>query len=71
MEDNLLEKEINSISTSINLMKTDDSNTISFDFDNLYFPLKEHFSSNGFLLVLFINPLSGSQEGNIILNLSQ
>ena len=71
MEDNLLEKEIDSISTSLNLMKTEDTNTISFDFDNLSFPLKEHFSSNGFLLVLFINPLSGSQEGNTILNLSQ
>ena len=67
MNENLLDDDVNIISTSI---KTEESK-FTFDFKGLSSPLKEHFEINGLLLVLFINPISGSQEGNTILNLSQ
>ena len=70
MDENFLDKDIDIISTSLSNFPIVHSK-ISFDFNILKSPLKEHFSSNGSLLIIFTNPLSGSREGNSILNLSQ
>ena len=68
MDEKFLEKDI--ISTSLTSIPNDNSNN-SFDFNILQSPLKEHFSTNGSLLIIFTNPFSGSQEGYSILNLCQ
>ena len=70
MDENFLDKDIDIRSTSLSNFPIVHSK-ISFDFNILKSPLKEHFSSNGSLLIIFTNPLSGSREGNSILNLSQ
>lgn len=70
MDENFLENDINIISTSLSSYPINHSIT-SFNFEILKSPLKENFSTNGSLLIIFVNPLSGSQEGNSILNLSQ